>query len=38
VRAWIFGWGDGAEVLKPQALRDDVVRILAAAAARYTNA
>jgi proteasome accessory factor B len=38
VRAWILGWGDGAEVLKPQALRDDVVRILAAAAARYANA
>jgi predicted DNA-binding transcriptional regulator YafY len=38
VRAWILGWGDGAEVLKPQALRDDVARTLAAATARYTNA
>jgi predicted DNA-binding transcriptional regulator YafY len=38
VRAWILGWGDGAEVLKPQALRDDVARILAAATARYENA
>jgi predicted DNA-binding transcriptional regulator YafY len=33
-----LGWGDGAEVLKPQALRDDLAQILRAAAARYTGA
>jgi predicted DNA-binding transcriptional regulator YafY len=38
VRSWILGWGEGAEVLKPQALRDDVARTLATAAARYTGA
>ena len=38
VRSWILGWGDGAEVLKPQALRDDVAQTLRAAAARYTGA
>jgi predicted DNA-binding transcriptional regulator YafY len=38
VRSWILGWGEGAEVLKPQALRDDVAQTLRAAAARYTGA
>jgi proteasome accessory factor B len=38
VRSWILGWGEGAEVLKPQALRDDVAQTLRAAAARYTSA
>ncbi|MFM7782168.1 MAG: WYL domain-containing protein [Candidatus Limnocylindrus sp.] len=38
IRAWILGWGDGVEVLKPPTLRDDVARILATAASRYRNA
>jgi predicted DNA-binding transcriptional regulator YafY len=38
IRAWILGWGDGVEVLKPPALRDDVARTLATATARYTSA
>ena len=38
VRSWILGWGEGAEVLKPQALRDDVAQTLRAAALRYTGA
>jgi predicted DNA-binding transcriptional regulator YafY len=38
VRSWILGWGEGAEVLKPQALRDDLAQTLRAAALRYTGA
>jgi predicted DNA-binding transcriptional regulator YafY len=36
IRTWILGWGDGAEVLRPESLRDDLARTHAAAAARYS--
>ncbi|MEI7605154.1 MAG: WYL domain-containing protein [Chloroflexota bacterium] len=36
VRSWILGWGDGAEVLRPETLRADVARTHATAAATYT--
>ena len=35
IRSWVLTWGDGAEVLRPEALRDDMARTHAAAAARY---
>jgi predicted DNA-binding transcriptional regulator YafY len=35
LRAWILSFGSGAELLEPASLRDEVVRELAAAAARY---
>ena len=35
IRSWILGWGDGAEVLRPETLREDLARTHAAAAARY---
>lgn len=35
IRSWILGWGDGAEVLRPESLREDLARTHAAAAARY---
>jgi len=35
IRAWVLTWGDGAEVLRPEALREDMARTHQAAAARY---
>jgi len=37
IRGWVLGWGDGAEVIRPQSLRDDIARTYAAAAARYAE-
>ena len=37
LRAWILSFGAGAEVLEPASLRDEVVRELAGAAARYQD-
>jgi len=35
IRAWVLTWGEGAEVLRPETLRDDMARTHQAAAARY---
>jgi predicted DNA-binding transcriptional regulator YafY len=35
IRSWVLTWGEGAEVLRPDALRDDMARTHQAAAARY---
>jgi predicted DNA-binding transcriptional regulator YafY len=35
IRSWVLTWGEGAEVLRPDALRDDMARTHSAAAARY---
>jgi hypothetical protein len=35
LRSWILSFGAGAEVLEPAALRAEVMRELAGAAARY---
>jgi predicted DNA-binding transcriptional regulator YafY len=35
LRSWVLSFGDGAEVLEPEALRDEVRHELKAAAARY---
>ena len=35
IRAWVLTWGEGAEVLRPGTLRDDMARTHQAAAARY---
>jgi predicted DNA-binding transcriptional regulator YafY len=38
VRLWVLQWGDDAEVLAPQSLRDDVAATVRRAAARYRTA
>jgi predicted DNA-binding transcriptional regulator YafY len=38
VRLWVLQWGDDAEVLAPQSLRDDVAATARRAAARYRTA
>ncbi len=35
IRLWILSWGDEVEVIRPEALRDDVAATLRRAAARY---
>jgi proteasome accessory factor B len=35
IRPWILSWGDGVEVLAPDALRDSVRQALSGALARY---
>jgi predicted DNA-binding transcriptional regulator YafY len=37
LRSWVLSFGAGAEVLEPEALRAEVVRELAGAAARYAD-
>jgi predicted DNA-binding transcriptional regulator YafY len=35
LRSWLLGWGAAVEVRRPKALRDEMKKVLAAAAARY---
>lgn len=35
IRRWILGWGDAVEVVSPNELRNEIVRILNAAASNY---
>ena len=37
IRAWVLTWGEGAEVLRPEALRADMARTHLAAASRYSS-
>jgi proteasome accessory factor B len=37
VRIWILGWGPDAEVLEPQALRDEIAGMLRSAADQYRH-
>jgi predicted DNA-binding transcriptional regulator YafY len=36
--SWVLSFGDGAEVLEPEPLRDEVARTLDAALSRYRRA